>query len=301
MDLLDSDNEQFAMKNSWAPALLSTVFLLGGCTVEGSTGGSLEPTLETIGTVSNEAQAARPVDVFLPSPGEILEVAHIQENAITDCYAKHGITGKYSFARNPSDLAMFINSSIRDRVVRSDLWAYFDTTNANHHGYKRPPGELGVLMAASPDGQETKFRDREAEILECIDRVRQDAPGEFDAIRLADSGSLPERGPTIPLNDSRYVEAVAKWSTCMKERGFNYSDPVAAIGDEQWSDTETADSQEIATATADIDCKISTNLVGIALAVQTAYDKQYIDTHQEALTQFRNDLDIYLRGPVTQN
>ncbi|MDQ4504159.1 hypothetical protein [Sinomonas sp. ASV322] len=56
-----------------------------------------------------------------------------------------------------------------------------------------------------------------------------------------------------------------------------------------------ADSTEIAAAVADVQCKISTNLVGIGAALQTAYDQEYIAKHRAALDAFAADWDGYLR------
>ncbi len=260
----------------------------------GRTAEVTEPALGSIASVSSETQVARPIDAYLPSSAEAIQVAQVQQNAINRCLTIRGVTGKFDFAANPSELAAFINSGFRDRVVRANVWGFFDTTNATQYGYQAPPGDPGALFSRGPLGAESVSQD-------CETDSAKEAPGGVTWSDFMHPSILPERGPKNPLNDNRYTAAVTKWSTCMKERGFDYLDPLAAVGDEEWYRSETVDSKQIATATADIECKISTNLVGIGLAVQIAHDKHYIDTHQAALTQFRNDLNNYLRGPVTQN
>ncbi|MCL2483519.1 MAG: hypothetical protein FWF43_08935, partial [Propionibacteriaceae bacterium] len=50
---------------------------------------------------------------------------------------------------------------------------------------------------------------------------------------------------------------------------------------------------------ADMNCKISTNLVGVAVAVQSAYDQVYIDSHRDALNTWKQKLDALLSGTAT--
>ncbi|GAA2136585.1 hypothetical protein GCM10009760_16240 [Kitasatospora kazusensis] len=115
----------------------------------------------------------------------------------------------------------------------------------------------------------------------------------------ADSGQLPDGGPTVSATDPRLLAADARWSDCMKTRGFSYASPWAAYFDPKWRSVPrgpgavsvTHTPAEVATATADLACKLSTNLVGVAVAVETAYDEQYIASHAAALSAFKRSLD----------
>ncbi len=49
--------------------------------------------------------------------------------------------------------------------------------------------------------------------------------------------------------------------------------------------------EELATATADLTCKQKTDLMGVAIAVQSAYDRQYIASHASALDAFKKQLE----------
>jgi len=104
------------------------------------------------------------------------------------------------------------------------------------------------------------------------------------------------------LNDSRYLPILALWSACMRDKGFDYPDPRTAAFDQQWNANQKTGlgvtPQEIATAVADMDCKISTNLVGWAVAVQSAYDQAYIDSHHDALDRWQNLISDFLSERV---
>jgi len=88
----------------------------------------------------------------------------------------------------------------------------------------------------------------------------------------------------------------------MRDKGFDYPDPRAAVFDQQWQSSQANGSgvtpQEIATAVADMDCKVSTNLVGWAVAVQSAYDQAYIDSHRDALDRWQNLISDFLSERV---
>jgi hypothetical protein len=61
----------------------------------------------------------------------------------------------------------------------------------------------------------------------------------------------------------------------MSKAGFAYSTPMDANNDPRWSGEEVTQA-EIAVAVADVNCKKKTNLVGIRMAVDAAYQRAAI-------------------------
>ena len=107
--------------------------------------------------------------------------------------------------------------------------------------------------------------------------------------------ALPDYGPVVPSTDPRMIAVNKQWSSCMEQKGFHYMAPALAIGDARWRQTSTSESvphspEEIATAAADMACKRSVNLVGVVVALEVAYDQQYIDSHGSALEQYKSDV-----------
>jgi hypothetical protein len=94
-------------------------------------------------------------------------------------------------------------------------------------------------------------------------------------------------------NDNRQHAAVAAWSTCMQARGYRYSS-IWEPNDANWPRPPGA--EEIATAKADVDCKVQTNLAGIWLAVESAYQRREIERHSQELTALRRYLDNVVRN-----
>jgi len=82
----------------------------------------------------------------------------------------------------------------------------------------------------------------------------------------------------------------------MKDSGFDYPTPREAIAENYQM---AANDRARAVAVADVKCKLSTNLVGVAVAVQSAYDQEYIDTHVDQLAALQVYIADFLAGRVT--
>jgi hypothetical protein len=93
------------------------------------------------------------------------------------------------------------------------------------------------------------------------------------------------------MADPRVVEAFAAWSSCMAAAGFRYAAPMEANDDPRWWASETAGSEEIATAVADVSCKSSTGLIAVWSAVEAEHQAELIAANQAELDAYRALLD----------
>jgi hypothetical protein len=84
-------------------------------------------------------------------------------------------------------------------------------------------------------------------------------------------------------SDSRVVAAFARWAKCVAQSGYDYSTPMEANDDPKWSGDKTS-AEEIAVAVADVNCKKTTNLVGIRMAVDAAYPRKAISQRGAGLS-----------------
>jgi len=273
----------------WMGFVIACALLAGSvaCTVASPQDESgPEPTLGIVPTVDRPALVSRPVDAYLPSVQQVTALAQVWLTAMNNCLEKHGVSGNHSVS-GEGGLDGLAKSLVDDRAIRGDLWGFFGDT-AGTYGYGRPDGAASGLEVAPPPGVPDDVGNTCAQ-------AGQDALGGHAWIDFAVPASLPEGGPSVPSSDSRWVAAVAGWSACMKDKGFSYDTPQAAIGDTAWRGAAVSAAQ-IATASADVACKVSTNLVGIGVAVQSAYDQQYIDAHRAELDAAVAQRDTYLRG-----
>ncbi len=88
--------------------------------------------------------------------------------------------------------------------------------------------------------------------------------------------------------DPRVQAVLRTWSDCMRGHGFRYPTPLAAAGDPHFR-TGPVTPTEKSAATADLDCKATTNLIGIWSSVEA-------DLQRSAITANRDALDTLLRA-----
>lgn len=91
--------------------------------------------------------------------------------------------------------------------------------------------------------------------------------------------------------DSRTRRAFAAWSACVARAGFDYPDPLAALGDPMFSTAEPT-AEEIAIATADVRCKKETKVVEVWATVETAYQREAIEDDAESFERIARQLEV---------
>ncbi len=234
--------------------------------------------------ITDPSQITRPIDAFLLPADQIVVLEQAKIRTAQQCMRDAGYV---TTVTADSDMAPSIRAGVEQRTTASDLYGFFSSdTAAQTTGY----------LAGSPTGtyEVTWTGDVPGSVSDGCWKKAADASagGVYDSSQLTTATGLPGGGPPVPASDPTYSTAVRKWSACMSARGFGYQDPLQSIADQSWiSDRRSgvASSADVATAVADLQCKRSTNLIGVAVAVQAAYDQQYIDAHT-------TQLDIYWRG-----
>ncbi|MEO3869872.1 hypothetical protein ABGB18_13675 [Nonomuraea sp. B12E4] len=120
------------------------------------------------------------------------------------------------------------------------------------------------------------------------------------ALAMAPAGadpSLPEHLSMLSFQrsriDSRVRAAVEGWSACMRAAGHSYATPFDPIADPAFRDGTSE--KELATARTDLACKKRTNLVGIWLSVESAFQRTMIAQNATALRAAKQANEITLR------
>jgi len=263
-------------------ACLSTLLILVSCSHQSaahhSTLPPIGPTPPPIGptpTISRYQQISLPLDSYTATPSQQAVLYRISNAAENACLSDDGL----SPVELPGTLDAFLQEGARTILVRSQIWGFYDTDKYQTYGYMPPPSIPSIIVFPNATGP--------ADIVATCKTAGQDAVGSASA---ASSGSLPDGGPPIPIDDPRYQSVVRAWSKCMSSNGFDFSDPFSAMNNAAASPPDHA--RSIAMAQSDITCKNRTNLVGVAVAVDSAYQSTYIAAH---LTQ----LDAYIQAVTT--
>jgi hypothetical protein len=90
-------------------------------------------------------------------------------------------------------------------------------------------------------------------------------------------------------SDSRVRAVWTTWSRCMATAGYTYespNDPINSFGG------STVSAAEKATAVADVRCRLRTNMVGLWMAVETAYDNELIAQNTLQLQELQRRIDV---------
>ena len=91
------------------------------------------------------------------------------------------------------------------------------------------------------------------------------------------------------MGDPRVVAAFADWSDCMAQRGFDYATPWDPPAEDWFAEPE-ASAEEIAVATADVECKEATEVITVWHTVDSELQTAMLDEHRAELDQVEQDL-----------
>lgn len=210
-----------------------------------------------------------------------------------------------------------LSDAARQNKMRTALYGFFDLGTARSKGYDTQPTpegssstaggapysavEMGVLDGRNISGETvTVYNRKKVPDGGC----RQEGMNALGGPPPVPAGTaLPDGGPKAPATDPRMMAVNARWAACMSGNSVTYANPWAAYSDPKWTPAPSGSTgpsfthtpEEIATATLDVECKLSTNLIGVAVAVETAYDNQYIASHASQLETFEQHLANRLR------
>ncbi|MFF3728622.1 hypothetical protein ACFYYM_40470 [Streptomyces erythrochromogenes] len=85
--------------------------------------------------------------------------------------------------------------------------------------------------------------------------------------------------------DPAVLEVFAKWSACMKAKGYNYAAPMDAHEDVRFHDPSVVTELEIATATADVQCRTEHKVQKVWFDVETRLQQKAVKENQPAFEE----------------
>jgi len=227
--------------------------------------------------VSDPSMVDLELNHILPSAAQILTIEARELSAENQCYREAGLLSGATFS-DPSAVPRYVNFVIQARVTYSPVWGFFDPRAATTLGYQAD-GSIGGFSEDPPAGADKGLVER------CESSARAAVGGHHWA-ELLFPQSLPDGGPPVALAGEAVSEANRAWSDCMKAHGQHFDTPVHALG--QWAKETTPSAAQIAAASADVQCKVATNLVGIDAAAQNEAVRAYVAAHEAAVEAYRN-------------
>ncbi|MEV7415451.1 hypothetical protein [Streptomyces sp. NPDC089919] len=153
-----------------------------------------------------------------------------------------------------------------------------------------------MLAAAGPEVRAGTFHGRKIPKDGCFGQARRRLGTEtYGATALASklfSRSFPES-----LKDPAVTAVFARWSACMKDKGFTYKDPIALFDDARFGrQPHPVTPLETSTAVADTACRGALRVAEVWHAAETRLQQGYIRAHRAGLEADRRSIDASVRN-----
>lgn len=298
------------------PAALATVLLaaalLAGCAGTGGSGGG-EPELGPVEVNPATSALSLPMDAYTDTEAERIRMGRVQQALVSRCMARYG------FAHEGVRSAEAPGAGPEDR--HAYLFGLADPAYAAAHGYDKSAGEGSPAKPAPPQLSDSAYVVMNGERPGAQSGTAPDANTEEEAA-LVDSG-LTAAGQKVPAGgcgreafrklyaptknsvdllftfglaseahdrsrqDSRVVDVLKKWSSCMDKSGYAGIESPYDVVEKLGLQDDRGGPKAVTAAKADVACKREVNLVGIWGAVEKAYQERLVEEHAETLALYK--------------
>ncbi|MEU7858074.1 hypothetical protein [Nonomuraea sp. NPDC049141] len=249
--------------------------LLTAATAACSTAAATEPQVSVPPPGVEARELSIPFDRYNFSASDISTLDRAEELLVGDCMRQRGMAWK----ELPPSAAEDLEPQNRRRygVVEPEIARLF--------GYHTPPDRPTVAQrAAARDSRARSLSAKEqraasAEKDGCLGQARAHLEQGTPQVDEALFNRLISETFNQSQQDPKVVQVFRAWSTCMREQGWQYAAPLAAITDERWMKEGPASPDEIRAAQADVRCKVKTGLVSIWSAAEKRIQDAAISAH----------------------
>jgi hypothetical protein len=277
----------------------------------GATAGCSEPprseqpalTIGPLVRITSEAQYSFPLDAYLPNTAQQEAYTEAFISVVKRCVTSYGLTWvpvgrdiESAYLWDPNEGASFIYNNGAGVVSR---------TRAAQYGYHDPhdpealrmqpeppseaaPSEDVILAVSGPKSEGDRFRLKHKH----GEPVPDGGCYEVARDKLGGAGpNLPSIGDTYDasadnIGSDSYVKALRRWVSCMRDAG--YSDAVSpqmyGFAHDVPGPVSTAETR---LALADVECKESSRIADVYVAVRTALQERLLEQHDAAFEEFR--------------
>lgn len=267
-----------------ASAVLALVVAAGGCSAVTAESPS-QPGETTASAVhvplpGEEAQQlVVPFDAYNFSPAEIMTIEAAEDLLIRDCMRGQGM--EWNVVPLPAEEDIEPQNRRRYGVVEPEIGRLF--------GYHTPSDRPSVaqynaarddrMKQLSPAARRAAYGDPAEDADGCSQRAREILSKDTQNIDASLFNSLISQTFDESRRDGDVGVAFHAWSACMREKGFHYPDPLAAVTDERWMSAGSPSRLEIMAAETDVWCKEKTDLVPIWAAAEKRIQQDAIRAH----------------------
>ncbi|MBB6081690.1 hypothetical protein [Streptomyces paradoxus] len=232
----------------------------------------------SMGDPENPATWRLPVEAYMLTKAQARLVSDTRDDLLDQCMAKAG----HPAWTPPPDLPALGGKTLTD-------WRYgiHDAALAAERGYHPDAEEQKAYDAAMGAGAVDKTGADESTVRGCVEQVNGQVPSaspRADLVQKISGEAFIQSG-----KDPQVVRVFADWSSCMKGKGFTYAKPMDANDDPAFSDPTVVSDTEVATATADIQCRDKLDVEKTWFDAETKLQQAAITKHQAELNTVAND------------
>ncbi|MFI6515648.1 hypothetical protein ACIBF1_08835 [Spirillospora sp. NPDC050679] len=266
---------------------------------------------------SNNAVLSLPLDAYQLSAQQHAEQVNTENIVTRACMKSFGIS---YLADTPDITSRFLSGTA---AADSRRYGISDAISAKERGYHLPPEMRPTEETSARAAADDQLTPEQEQVLTGQTPVDVRNPPRAGAQSMAvkqyqgkavpQGGCIGETGRVLRLSASGQVSqkavmlaadlqrqtylksqthpttmaAFSKWSACMAERGFRYTNPIKAATDPAWELDKAVTPQEVRTAVADVECKQRTDLVSIQHRVEVKLQQIEIEKHEDELTPLK--------------
>ncbi|MEO5877596.1 MAG: hypothetical protein ABIS86_02065 [Streptosporangiaceae bacterium] len=255
-----------------------------------------EPVIGTVPVITGESEHVLPMDAYWPTDNYRSRITWAINWSARQCLRRYGLDLPKAASAVPRTqipgLALVRSYGVAD-PARAAAYGY---------GFAPAPGDDGASMDPPESRQYRDMNKTEYSVFfgrvtaydglpvppgGCLQEAQRSL-GDTPALSWPEVDALSQRALKYTLADSRVNAVTLQWHDCMRRAGFLYASPQRASTDPAWQHTLTT--RETDTAKADVTCKQQTNLLGLSLTVQAAYERQLIGRNSTVLTPLKAQL-----------
>ncbi len=274
----------------------AAVALVTGCSGGGDPAPT--PTLDLTDSALVAGAYANPLDpVMFPDPTELATLTSAAEALITTCMAEHGFTyvPGDAFPRRRTAADAQYTYSVTDPAVAAEFGFHPASwvEEVRSASGSRPSPVPGYDEALFGQKDKTEVTDDQGTVIatydpdSCVGRAKDSVTPDWAA---------QERTFTIAADilldvadrvqqDDEVTAAMKDWSTCMRDRGFTYSSPMEANGDERFG-TDLPTAEEIPVAVASAQCQHDSGLLRTWSRVRATLTQAALDAHPGIVSEW---------------
>jgi hypothetical protein len=267
-----------------------------------SGGATSEPNLDaSVITQADPNSVAQPLATYMFSAADEAVIKSAILLSGNQCMAPFGFSPATSVLTPPIDSGMWARYGLWDPASAQTGYLSPEELQSSSigFGYPNPSDALSVYtgVVQTYNGLSVPTGGCQAVAFGAVRSV----PGVDDLSGFVES--LYQEAQRRSMQDSRVEPLLGAWQTCMKQKGWDYSNVLAPFsywdeyprrGTEKHLTLASITDAEKASAAADLSCKHSTGLLGTWLAADVAYQGLIVEREAQKLGDWSTGMDKIL-------